>query len=440
MATRTSPLPRVGQKATNQRYWVIFFAVTLAILAYIDRVAISQAAPYISRDLGLSKQEMGYVFSAFALAYALFEIPSGWLADSIGPRKVLIRIVLWWSAFTALTGAMWNLGSMLVCRFLFGAGEAGCFPSLTKAYTTWLPQSERVRAQGIMWTFARWGGAFTPPLFLWAFNLMSWQWAFVLFGSLGLVWCGIFMLWYHDNPRHNKKVNAAELALLEGAEELAGGHSDVPWGKLIRSRTVMLLWLQYFLLSFPWYFYITWLPTYLQEGRGLSAADSAQYAIFPLLFGGFGSLFCGLISARAALWMGSVRLSRRLLGSLGFFGASAFLVLSINLENPLWAMVAMGMASFSNDLVMPGAWGACMDVGGKYAGTVSGSMNMFGNFAGIFAPSIGGYILQRTGGDWNSFLYIMAGAYLLGTVIWPMIDPVTPLDGTCETPLRPPGM
>jgi MFS family permease len=129
-----------------------------------------------------------------------------------------------------------------------------------------------------------------------------------------------------------------------------------------------------------------------------------------------------------------------LLGSLGFLGASAFLVLSINLQNPLWAMVAMGMASFSNDLVMPGAWGARMDVGGKYAGTVSGSMNMFGNFAGIFAPSIGGFILERTGGDWNSFLYIMAGAYLLGTVIWPLIDPVTPLEEACETPARPPGM
>ncbi len=430
MATVTSSLPLTAQRPTHQRYWVIFFAVTLAILAYIDRVAISQAAPYISRDLGFTKQEMGLVFSAFAAAYALFEIPSGFLADWMGPRRVLIRIVLWWSAFTAFTGTMWNLPSMLVCRFLFGAGEAGCFPTLTKAYTTWLPHRERVRAQGIMWTFARWGGAFTPPLFLFVFGFMSWRWAFVLFGSLGLVWLAVFMLWYKDNPKDNPKVNSAELSLLRGAEELAGGHTDMPWGKLVRSRTVILLWVQYFLLSFPWYFYITWLPTYLQEGRGLSAAESARYAIFPLLFGGFGSLFCGLISVKVEKWMGSVRVSRRFLGSLGFFCASAFLVLSINLKDPLWAMVAMGMASFSNDLVMPGAWGACMDVGGKYAGTVSGSMNMFGNFAGIFAPTIGGFILQRTGGDWNLFLYVMAGAYMLGTLCWPLIDPVTPLEET----------
>ena len=428
MATLTSPVPVTDAKPTRQRYWVIFFAVTLAILAYIDRVAIAQAAPYISKDLGFSKQEMGYVFSAFAAAYALFEIPSGFLADWMGPRRVLVRIVLWWSAFTAITGSMWNLSSMLVCRFLFGAGEAGCFPTLTKAYTTWLPDRERVRAQGIMWTFARWGGAFTPPLFIWLFGFMTWRWVFVLFGSLGLVWCGVFMMWYRDKPRDNRRVNGAELKLIEGSAEPAGGHSDVPWGKMIRSRTIWLLWVQYFLLSFPWYFYITWLPTYLQEGRGLTAAQSSRYAIFPLLFGGFGSLFCGLISARAAVWMGSTRSSRRLLGSMGFLMAAGFLTLSINLQDPLWAMVAMGMASFSNDLVMPGAWGACMDVGGKYAGTVSGSMNMFGNFAGIFAPTIGGFILQRTGGDWNMFLYVMAGAYLIGTLVWPLIDPVTPLE------------
>lgn len=429
MATRTSTLPAgIRQKPTNQRYWVIFFAVTLAVLAYIDRVAISQAAPYISRDLGFDKQQMGYVFSAFALAYASFEIPSGWLADLMGPRRVLIRIVLWWSAFTAITGWMWNLSSMLVCRFLFGAGEAGCFPTLTKAFTTWLPHRERVRAQGIMWTFARWGGAFTPPLFLWAFGIMSWRWAFVLFGSIGLIWCVIFMAWFRDNPAENKRVNPAELELLRGADENVAGHGNVPWGKLFGSRSIMLLWLQYFLLSFPWYFYITWLPTYLQEGRHLTPEQSSRYAIFPLLFGGFGALFCGLISAKMARWIGSVRVSRRLMGSLGFLCAAGFLVLSINLENPFWAMLAMGMASFSNDLVMPGSWGACMDVGGKYAGTVSGSMNMFGNFAGIAAPSIGGFILKSTGNNWNLFLYIMAGAYLLGTLTWPLIDPVTPLE------------
>jgi MFS transporter, ACS family, glucarate transporter len=427
MAIHTPP-PLIADRPTRTRYWVIVFAVTLAILAYIDRVCISMAAPHISRDLGFDREQMGRIFSAFAIAYALFEIPGGWLGDWMGPRRVLLRIVIWWSTFTALTGAMWNFWSMWVTRFLFGAGEAGCFPNLTKSFTTWLPANERVRAQGIMWSFARWGGAFTPPLVIFVFSFMSWRWAFVMFGGLGLFWAIPFYLWYRDNPRDHRSVNSGELALLKDADKTASGHGDVPWGKLIASRSVWLLWVQYFCLSFPWYFFITWLPTYLQEGRGLSEGESAKYAIFPLLFGGFGSLFCGLISAKMENLVGSVRLSRRLLACSGFLGAGLFLILSINTGNVFWAMIAMGMASFCNDLVMPGAWGACMDVGGKYAGTLAGSMNMMGNMAGFVAPWLGGYLVDRYGGDWNVFLYTMAVVYLLGTLCWPLLDPVTPID------------
>src|SRR3954451_19933472 len=158
------PVDVPSQKPTKARYWVVVFAVTLSVLSYIDRVCISQDAPVISRDLGLTKSEMGMIFSAFGIAYALFEIPGGWMGDWMGPRKVLMRIVLWWSFFTAATGFVRGFWSLWGVRFLFGAGEAGCFPNLTKAFTIWLPNNERTRAQGIMWMFARWGGAFTPPL------------------------------------------------------------------------------------------------------------------------------------------------------------------------------------------------------------------------------------------------------------------------------------
>lgn len=425
----SAALPR----PSRARYWVIVFAVTLSILAYIDRVCISQAAPLITRDLGFSKSDMGLVFSAFALAYALFEIPGGWMGDWMGPRKVLMRIVIWWSAFTALTGAAWNLTSMWVIRFLFGAGEAGCFPNLTKAFSVWLPNEERVRAQGIMWTFARWGGAFTPPLVIFVLGFVNWKGAFALFGALGVIWAVWFYRWFRDNPQEHPSVNAGERELLKHNAHYASGHGDVPWGLLIRSRSVWLLWIQYFCLAFPWYFYITWLPTYLQEYRGLGAAESAKLAIFPLLFGGFGSLFAGYISAHVARWTGSVKLTRRLLGSLGFLGAGSMLLLAIRLENPLVAMIFMGLASFANDLVMPGSWAACMDIGGKYAGTLSGSMNMMGNMAGFVAPTVGGFLLEATKaangiGDWNAFLYLMAGVYFVGALFWPFIDPVKPLE------------
>lgn len=414
---------------SRSRYWVIVFAVTLAILAYIDRVCISQAAPVISRDLGLSKVQMGSIFGAFALSYALFEIPGGWLGDYMGPRRVLIRIVLSWSAFTALTGAAWNFVSLWIIRFLFGAGEAGCFPNLTKMFSVWLPINERTRAQGIMWTFARWGGAFTPPLVIFVFAHMSWHWAFVLFGALGVVWCVAFAAWFKDNPAEHPGVNAAELALIEAGRGSAGtGHGDVPWSRLARSRSVWLLWIQYYCLSFPWYFYITWLPTYLQEARKLSPAQSAAYAVLPLLFGGFGSLFAGIVAPLVNRWAGGIKSGRRLLGTLAFAGAGASLLLVTQLRDPFWAMIAMACASFFNDLNMPGAWSSCMDIGGKYAGTVAGSMNMMGNLAGFTAPPLGGWILERSGGDWNPFLYLMGAVYLAGTLCWPFIDPVTPID------------
>src|SRR5260221_4927007 len=166
------------QTPTGVRHLVIVFAVALAVVTYIDRVCISQAAPLMSKDMGFTKDQMAKVFSAFTLAYALFEIPSGYLGDRFGARKVLMRIVVWWSFFTAATGWAWNLTSMVITRLMFGAGEAGCFPNLTKAFTTWLPPEERVNAQGILWMSARWGGAFTPPLVALVLNFMSWRNAF----------------------------------------------------------------------------------------------------------------------------------------------------------------------------------------------------------------------------------------------------------------------
>lgn len=420
-ATGVSTLNQT-QTPTRARYWVIVFAVTLAVLSYIDRVAISQAAPAITKDLGLTKTEMGGIFTAFALAYAIFEIPGGWMGDWMGPRRVLLRIVLWWSFFTAATGWMWNFMSMAVTRFLFGAGEAGCFPNLTKAFTTWLPAHERVRAQGIMWSFARWGGAFTPPLFALMFTYMSWRDVFHVFGGLGVVWGFFFYRWYRDNPQDHPSLNDAEKALLAASSDTASGHGDVPWRKLVSTPSVWLLWAQYFLITYPWYFYITWLPTYLQEHRGLSMNESAGYAIFPLLFGGIGCMISGFFSKTLSGWVGSLDRARRILGVTGFLGGSVFLLISAVLNDPLYGMIAMGMASFCNDIVMPGAWGACMDIGGKYAGTLSGSMNMMGNAAGILAPTIGGFIVQHTGGDWNIFLFTMVGSYFLGALCWPFIN------------------
>lgn len=416
---------------------MMVFVATLAVITFVDRVCISQAAPDIRRDLGLDEKQMGMLFSAFALAYALFEIPGGWMGDRFGPRSVLMKVVVMWSVFTAATGAAWNFGSMLVFRILFGVGEAGCFPNVTKIFTIWLPTNERVRAQGILWLSARWGGAFTPLLAAWVLGSVGWRWAFALFGSIGIVWAVLFYVWFRDKPSEHAGVNAAELALLDGAEKNAPSHESVPWGKLVRSPTVWLLWLQYFCMSWGWYFYITWLPTYLREARGISLAKSALLAGLPLFFGGIGCFVGGWAAKRLAEKFQNVARARRLVACTGFFAAGTMLMVATRISDPILAILAIGLASFANDLAMAPDWGACMDVGGRLAGSLSGSMNMMGNLGAAVGAFAVGLILNSTKLDastpptmagWITVFVVAAAIYMVGGIAWLFIDPVTPLE------------
>ena len=428
MATSKVRYPRPVATPSRVRYWVIVFAVALAVVTYIDRVSISFAAPAISQDLGLDSVQMGWVLFAFASAYALFEIPGGYLGDRSGPRSVLMRIVLWWSFFTAATGWAWSYASLLVTRFLFGAGEAGCFPNLTKAFTVWLPERERVRAQSITWLSARWGGAFTPPLVLWVMTRVGWRHAFEVYGAMGFVWAVVFYRWYRNDPLENPNLNEGERELLRHSAVNATGHGDVPWGKFVTSSRVWLLCAQYFCLSYGWYFYITWLPTYLKEGRHLDLTSMALFGILPLLFGGLGNPASVFVASRLLPRIGSIRQTRRVMAYIGFTGAAAFLILSTRVNDALMAVVAIAMASFCNDLVMPGAWASAMDIGGKHAGSLSGAMNMCGNLGGALCPVVIGYILAWTHHDWNLTFYVSAAVYLMGIVCWRFLDPVTPLE------------
>jgi MFS family permease len=420
-------VPTASGVPSRARYWVVVFAVTLAIIQYIDRVCISQAEKHVSEDLNLSTVQMGWVFGAFTLAYALFEIPTGYLGDMIGPRRVLMRVVLWWSFFTAATGWVWNAISLIITRFLFGAGEAGCFPNLTKAFDRWLPHHERIRAQGIMWMSARWGGAITPILVVQVLGFVHWRTAFMLFGAMGVVWAIIFYWWYRDNPREHPAVNKAEAALLPPVESIHREEFNVPWSTLARSKSLWLLCAQYFACSYAWYFFITWFPKYLRDVHGFDLKQSALLAGLPLFLGGFGSIISSRATPYLQRWIGSVGLTRRLVGVAGLLGAGGCLIAATFLQQPILAAVAIACASFCNDITLPGSWTTCMDVGGKYVGTVSGTMNMMGNFGGFVSPIVLGYILNLTG-NWNINFYLTAGFYVLGAISWWFIDPVTPLE------------
>lgn len=399
---------------TRVRHGVVVMALALAILAYVQRVAISQAAGPISADLGLSKSEMGLVFGAFGLSYALFEIPMGLVGDRMGVKTILTRLVLAWSFFTALTGAAWNLASMWVIRFLFGAGEAGCFPNLTRMLSQWLPRGERVKAQALMWASTRWGGAVTPPLVLVAINVVGWRWAFVLFGLLGAAWVAWFSRRFHERPDDHPGVNEAERSLLAESQALVA-HAPESWVRLLLRPQALLLCLQYFCWSYVWYFFVTWLPTFLGEAHGQSAAGMAGLSVLPLLMGGLGSLTAGLLP---------LGISRRLVAITSFVSVAVLMALVPQAGSAWTAIALLATAAFMGDMLVPISWNQCVELGKGYTATMGAAMNMFANFSGFLAPVVGGLLLEATGNDWAPMLWLMSGVAGVGALSWILMGAV----------------
>jgi MFS family permease len=400
-------------RPTHARYWVVLFALTLAMIMYIQRVAISQAIVPMAADLHLNKAQTGLVLSAFGLSYALFEIPMGLLGDKLGVRWVLSQLVLVWSLFTALMGAAWNLTSLWVIRFLFGAGEAGCFPNLTRMLSAWLPLSERVRAQAVMWAFGRWGGALAPPVAFFVIYHFGWRLGFVALAMLGVAWVAAFLPWFRNDPAQHKSVNSAELALLESSRELVLHDHGMPWYRLLLQRDVFFLGLQYFGFSYTWYFYVTWLPTWLQQARGLAPGVAATYAMVPLALGGLGSIVSGFLP---------LSIPRKWVAIGGFLGTAILIFAIPYMPGVALPMALMGIASFSSDLTMPISWNTCVEIGKQYTATVSSTMNMLGNFAGFVAPLVFGLILQATN-SWALVMDTMAAAAVVSAASWLFIEP-----------------
>lgn len=414
------------------------FAMTLAAILYIHRVCIAQSQHLISGELGLTRQQMGWAFTVFGIAYGLFEIPGGWLADRFGPRRTLTGGVGWWSFFTVATGWARGLTSLVGFRFLFGLGQAFCFPNLTRAFSNWFRGADRTRAQGLMWLAARWGGAFTPLLVVFTLEFVTWRQSFYLFGSIGFIWALFFWWWFRDYPA--ERYSAGDATPPRSSQPAAvtqeRSRLSVPWKRLLANRSVWLLCLQYACLSYGFWFYLTWLPTYIREQFGLEQADryvAALLAAPPLFLAGTSCILTGWVTPHLVRRFGDVRRVRRGLGVLGHAMACSMLLVSIYLQNPILSMIAMGFSCFGNDIAMPGSWAGCMDMGGRFSGTLSGTMNTWGCIGGLLAPLTIPYILDAAGGQWRVIIFVIAGWYAVGALCWLGIDPVTPVAAPEET-------
>ncbi len=393
-----------------QRSGVLALGFSMAVITYLDRVCISAAAPDMRADLGLSAIQMSYVFSIFALAYAIFEIPGGWLGDRIGQRKVLTRIVACWSLFTILTGAVNGLVLLLVVRFVFGAAEAGAFPNLSRALARWFPPNQRGRANGIMWMGARVGGSLAPPLSAWLITRIGWRITFALFGATGIVWCLIFYPAYRD-PAPSAPTTAA----------------PAPWRRIFTSGNLWALFGMYFCSAYGFFFFVTWLPTFLIEDHGLTLEQSGVYAALPLGFGAVGCLAGGAFSDWLVRRTGNLKWARRSIGMSAFALAAAGFGLAAMAPGPLSAVLCLAFAQGAHDLALPVAWATVVDVGGRYGGATSGFMNMASSVSAMFSAYSAAW-LADTFGTFHTMLAAAAVTYLVGALLWMRIDPTKAVD------------
>lgn len=374
------------------RHLLILGTFLLSMLLYVDRACISAAkeaicAPVEQGGLALSETQMGWVMAAFTLGYALCQTPAGLLADRFGPRRVLSVVVTFWSLFTALTGAAWNYVSMLVARFLFGAGEAGAFPGCARAFYSWLPLSERGLAQGINFSGSRLGAAVAFPLIGWMVDSMGWRQSFMILGGIGVLWAVLWYVWFRDEPEDHPGVSPSERELILRGRQPAGNADESPPAlsatTLFRSRNMWLAMGQYICSNFTFYFALGWSLPYLKTEFGLTSVMAGIYAAVPLLCGALGNWVGGAMVDRIYR-QGKWKLSRQLPPIVGFLLAAAGLVGLQLVDSPLGYAAMLAIAVFGADMTLSPSWTFCIDIGRRNAGTVSGTMNMAGNL-GAFA-------------------------------------------------------
>lgn len=431
--------PTGAAAPTRARYGVLAWFCSLSLITYIDRVCIKQVQGDMQRDLGLTANQFAWAFSAFALAYAIFEIPTGWLGDRLGPKKVLVRIVLCWLLFTALTGlvvgsGLTALGLLLAVRFLFGAGEAGAYPNIARGTRNWFPFAERGRAQGLVWAFGRWGGAVAPVLIVAltlpfdALGWQGWRFGFILLGAIGLAWVWGFSRWFRNQPRDHPAVNEAELALIEGSAGSSAKLAPLSWKAMLGSRTLWILSMMYFFSNAGWSIFITYDTLYMKQ-LGYSGWGLHVLAGMPLLVGGVGCLLGGMLTDRQVHYWGR-RWGRTAQGFVAYALATIFFVLVIPLgtTSPLLAVACLCLASFVKDFAISASWATTIDIGHRYSGTVAGFMNTVGNLGTVFAAPIGpwiamSYSLNGREPNWAAAILFYAAMFALACGCWLFIDP-----------------
>lgn len=404
------------------RYGVIAILCVMYFITYVDRVNISVAAPEIVKELGLSPSQLGFLFTVFAYPYALMQILGGWFADKYGPRLTLTVLGIIWSVATIWSGFAGGLVTLVMSRVMLGIGEGGAFPTATRAFTWWLPKGERGFAQGITHSFARLGGAVTPPIVAWLVITRDWRFSFIALGVASLTWVVWWYFWYRDSPLQKQGVTKMEIEEI-GPAVIANSTTKAPptpWKEMIQK-----MWLVTFVdFCYGWslWVFLTWIPLFYKDTYKVDIKKMALFATLTLLAGFVGDTLGGVVSDFIYRRTGRLRLARLslLVGGLG--GAVCFMIpapFATNVETAVWLLAG---AFFFIELTNAVLWSLPIDIAGRYGGTAAGMMNTGFGVAGMIAPAAFGIMIQNTG---NYKLAFLSSAALLaiGAICACFIDP-----------------
>jgi MFS transporter, ACS family, glucarate transporter len=408
---------------TRVRYIVLALTISAYMITYIDRVVISSAVPSIQKEFGFSIVTMGWILSSFQWAYAIFQIPGGWLGDRIGPRRAMTLIVSWWSLFTCATVLAWSAASMALIRFLFGMGEAGSFPIATRSLSCWMLPTERGFAQGATHAGSRLGGAITPAVVVLIIARYGWRTAFICCGSLGLIWAATWYWYYRDTPDAHPSTNAEERELIRSALELARGCKNtqtVPWKHILASRQMWILCAMYFCYAYNLSVYLAWFPKYLNDHRGFNLHQMGYYASLLLLAGTVGDVLGGWMSDLWAKRSGDLRIARRLVGTGGFLLSALSMIPACLTTNPFTSVWFSCLALFGLELTVGVSWAITLDIGADSAGSVSAVMNTCGNLGGAIGSALSAYLVMYLG--WKAPFLVMAGLSFLAAALYLRIN------------------
>lgn len=412
------------------RYRVLVLLCSLTTLTYLDRICISIVGVRVKTEFDLNNEQFGWVLASFSLAYALFEIPSGILGDRIGPRLVLIRIVLWWSLFTALTGFATGLASLMVLRFLFGMGESGTYPNAMIVMSRWFPVNEMGRSLTWVGIGSQIGSAIAPLIIVPLAVAYGWRMPFYVNAAIGLIWVAVCYAWFRDTPKQMKGINAQEVTYIESNSRFSPAAHSVSWKIILKNRNLWALMLMYFCCQWANYFFVAWMPVYLQEGRSLSE-NEMKSVVFILFLAGIAGFLIGGFTGDLLVKKKGLRFGRRFVGMLGLGACGILLLLAaITSDTGVASFCLIAANCFFSFGVMV-SYAVCTDIGRNNAGTVTGAMNFFGQMGAFFLAIIFGKIAQSTG-SFQLPLFIVAAVMLTGAFLWLGIDPLKQITGVSE--------